>query len=307
MRLRFVSKSGFSGCIDGTDTAPRGFGYGRWLDFQHSGSPRMNQPNFYEMIGFQTGNSEPVPGAPDAPDLDRAAFFIDFDGTIVEIADRPDKVVVPEDSGRLLRALHERTDGATAVVSGRKMDDLKKFLPDFPGIMIGSHGAERWEEGKLWRHPASESGELACIRRMVDTWAESHPGVLVEEKPCAVVLHFRQAPEVMAEADRFMQSLVQEQRGFMLHHAKMALEIQPSDVSKRDSIGRLMDRWSRRQPIAFGDDATDEGMFDAVNRRGGLTIKVGPRDTCASFRLNGPEDVRSTLQSWLDSEPTEAG
>jgi len=263
----------------------------------------MNQPNYYEMIGFQTGHAEPQHGAPEPPDLNRAVFFIDFDGTLVDIADRPDAVSVPGDVRELLRYLHDRTDGATVVVSGRRMADLEKFLPDFPGMIIGSHGAERREGGTHWQHEAKGSKELECIRKMVRTWAESEPDVLLEEKPCSVVLHFRQAPDRMAEADRFLRSVVEHNKGFMLHHAKMALEVHPDDVSKRNAVAPLMDRWSKRRPIAFGDDATDEGVFDAVNRRGGLSIKVGPRETCANFRLDGPEDVRDTLRKWLQTEP----
>jgi len=263
----------------------------------------MNQPNFYEMIGFQTGHAEPQHGAPEQPDLDRAAFFIDFDGTLVDIADRPDAVRVPHRAGELLRALHDRTDGATVVVSGRRMADLERFLPDFPGILIGSHGAERREGGKHWQHAAKDTPELDCIRKMVRVWADSEPDVLLEEKPCSIVLHFRQAPDRMAEADGFLRSVVEHNKGFMLHHARMALEIHPDDVSKRGAIAPLMDRWPKRRPIAFGDDATDEGMFDAVNRRGGLTIKVGPRETCANFRLDGPRDVYDTLSTWLQMGP----
>lgn len=262
----------------------------------------MNQPNFYEMIGFASGQSEPHHGAPETPDLDRAVFFLDFDGTLVEIADRPGDVKVDAETRDLLNELHDRTEGATVIVSGRRIEDLDTFLPDFPGIIIGSHGAERRENGKLWQHAARDSKELNDLRRMIEVWAESEPGVLVEEKPCSVVLHFRQAPHRMADADNFLRSVADHTQGFVLHHAKMALEVHPDDVSKRNAIEPLMDRWSSRRPIAFGDDATDEGMFDAVNRRGGHSIKVGGRDTCANFRLDDPKAVRATLRSWLDTQ-----
>ena len=261
----------------------------------------MTQANFYDLIGFAPRHTEPRSGPPDAPDLGRAALFLDFDGTLVDIAARPDGVTVPDDLSRLLAALHDRTGGRTVIVSGRRMADLDRFLPGFPGVKVGSHGAEVFEDGRLWQHEAVESDALRCIRRMAETWAEQRPGVLVEEKPCSVVLHFRQAPDAMAPADRFLTALVQDHPGFALHHAKMALEVHPADVSKRGAIARLIERWPDRLPVSFGDDATDEGMFEAVNAAGGLSVKVGHEETAADWRLDRPEEVRAALRAWLEA------
>lgn len=261
----------------------------------------MAQANFYDLIGFAPRHTEPRSGPPDAPDLGRAILFLDFDGTLVDIAARPDGIEVPKDLGPLLSELHERTGGRTVIVSGRRMADLDRFLPGFAGARVGSHGAEVFEDGRLWQHDAVESDELHCIRRMAATFAEDRPGVLLEDKPCSVVLHFRQAPEAMAQADRFLTALVQDNPGFVLHHAKMALEVHPADVSKRGAIARLIERWPGRVPVAFGDDATDEGMFEAVNAAGGLSVKVGHEETAADWRLDAPEDVRAALRAWLDA------
>lgn len=258
----------------------------------------MTQPTFYDMIGFAPRNTEALPGAPEGVDLARSVLFLDFDGTLVEIADRPDAVRVPEGMADLLADLHARTGGATVIVSGRRMQDLDRFLPGFPGVMIGSHGAERRDEAGFWQHPAFRSEALDCIRKMAETWAESAPGVLVEEKPCSVALHFRQAPDRMSDAERFLGALVAQSPEFILHHAKMALEVHPADVSKRAAVQRLIRRWPDRRPIAFGDDATDEGMFEAVNAVGGHSVKVGPQETAADWRLEGPSDVRAVLEAW---------
>jgi trehalose 6-phosphate phosphatase len=106
----------------------------------------------------------------------------------------------------------------------------------------------------------------------------------------------------MADADRFLTAVVQQTPGFMLHHAKMALEVHPVDVSKREAVRDIMARWPARRPVVFGDDATDEGMFEAVNERGGLSIKVGPGETAADWRLDGPADVHAALRDWLAAE-----
>jgi trehalose 6-phosphate phosphatase len=266
----------------------------------------MTQPSYYDLIGFAPRHTEPRPGAPEPLALEGALLFVDFDGTLVEIAERPDAVRVPEEVRGLLSDLHARTDGATVVVSGRRMADLDRFLPEFPGVVVGSHGAELRDGARLWRHPAAESEELAGIRRVADVWAEMNPGVLVEEKPCSVVLHFRQAPERMRDGEALLDAVVRQTPGFLLHHAKMALEVHPDDVSKGAAIGGLLSRWPRRVPVAFGDDATDEGMFAAVNAAGGHSIKVGEGETAADWRLGGPAEVREVLARWLCGDAPEA-
>lgn len=259
----------------------------------------MNEPNFYEMIGFQSDHPEPQHRAPDAPDLDRVALFLDVDGTLVDIAERPDAVSIPATTRSLVNDLHAGTGGATVLISGRRVGDLEGFFPDFEGIVIGSHGAERREDGEHWQHAAHGSHDLERLVQMIRAWADSEPGLLVEEKPCSVVLHFRQAPDRMAEGLKFMQCIADHAEGFMLHRADMAAEIHPEDVSKRQVIEMLMERWPSRLPIAFGDNLTDEGMFEAVNRLGGHSVKVGHGETCARFRLAGPGEVSDTLRDWL--------
>ena len=261
----------------------------------------MVQGNYYDMIGFAPRNTEPRAGVPEMPPLDGAIVFIDFDGTLVEIADRPDAVEVLPGVHDLLSDLYRETGGATVVVSGRRMEDIERFLPDFPGTVIASHGAEVKDRGKLWRHEAGSSEHLDSIRRLAATWAESEPDVLVEDKPCSVALHFRQAPDRMGDAERVLGAVVQQHPGFVLHHAKMALEVHPEDVSKRAAVERLMGRWPGRVPVAFGDDATDEGMFEAVKETGGHSIKVGEGDTAADWRLDGPGEVHRVLREWLEA------
>lgn len=260
----------------------------------------MAQSNFYDLIGFAPRHTEPRAGVPEISDLGKVALFLDFDGTLVDIAARPDSIEVPADLLDLLTELHDRTSGRTVVVSGRKMEDLKAFLPGFPGIMVGSHGAEILDRNELSQHELVGSEALRCISRTARAWADQQTGVLVEDKPCSVVLHFRRAPRLMAKGDRFLSAIVEGMPEFRLHHAKMALEVHPADVSKRQAVERLLERWPGCLPVALGDDATDEGMFEAANDRGGVSVKVGPEETAAEWRLGDPGEVRAALRRWIE-------
>ena len=168
----------------------------------------MNQPNFYEMIGFQSETPEPHHGPPDPPDFDRAAFLLDIDGTLVDIAGRPDEVSVPDETRNLVNDLHARSGGATVLVSGRRIGDLDEFFPDFEGIVIGSHGAERREGGELWQHPAQGSRDLV---RLYPDWVRACGGQRAEllfvggKALLCVVLHYRQPRTGWPEGLKFMQ------------------------------------------------------------------------------------------------------
>lgn len=260
----------------------------------------MNEPRDSDLRGLKSRPREPRPSPPDAPDLAHSALFLDIDGTLINLAERHDAVLVPADTRSLVNDLYTDTKGATALVSGRRIADIDRFFPGFEGVVIASHGAERRENGELWQYPAKGGLDLVLLTRMARIWAENAPGVLLEEKPCSVVLHFRQAPGKMADGLKFMQYIADHADGFTLHRAKMAVEIRPEDVSKRRAVERLIERWPSRRPIACGDDLTDEGMFEVVNRLGGHSIKIGGGGTCARFRLAGPRELTDTLRGWLE-------
>lgn len=235
-------------------------------------------------------------------DLSELLLMLDFDGTLVEIEDSPDGISVDEELKDLLKRLFETTGGAVAVVSGRRISDIDDFLPDFPGAVVGTHGAERRIDGDTWRHEATKSACLDRLTRMIHVYAEKNESFVVEEKPASIVLHFRQAPEMQEEAEKVMQALADQAEGFELHPSKMALEIQPNDVSKGRAAKWLAEHFEGRTMVAIGDAGTDESMFAVAEDRRGLAIRVGEGDTQASHRLESPQAVRSLLRSWLDDE-----
>lgn len=254
---------------------------------------------YYDLIGFVPGNPETATSLPDVPDLSRIALFLDFDGTLVEIAERPDAVQVPSRVQDLLTDLNRRTGGAVAIVSGRRMADLERFLPDFAGTLVGSHGGEWRDSGN--RHVAEEAGSdtFAHLRDMLRAWVGAHDGVLLEEKPAALVLHYRRAPQHQVACGRIMAALADDTPAFTVRHAKMAVELMPERICKRGSVETLLQRWADRTPVAIGDDRPDEGMFGLVEERGGFAIRVGDEETRASYRVGCVADVHAMLACWL--------
>lgn len=233
----------------------------------------------------------------DPPEVDpgAAAFFLDFDGTLVGIAPRPDAVAVPQRLPGLLDLLHDATGGALAVVSGRTLAELEDYLPSFPGALVGSHGAER----RGVASPEPPAG-LAALQSDLRRAAEAE-GLLCEIKARGGALHFREVPERAAAARAAAEALAASYAGFVVQPAKMAFELKPADATKDAAVAALMadGGFAGRRPVYVGDDATDEPAMAWVLAEGGLAVKVGEGDSVAPLRLAGPDAVLDWLERLL--------
>lgn len=233
---------------------------------------------------------------PPADLLDAASLFLDFDGTLVELADHPDGVVVDAMLVDLVRTLEERLDGRLALVSGRPAEDLAALFGDRPPSVIGSHGMEfRWSDGHRARaeRPAGLIESLAAMR----AFAEARPGVVLEDKPLGAAVHYRMNPEHEADAIALGERLAAA-HGLYLQHGKMMVEVRSPGGDKGSAIRTLMadPRFAAGRPVFLGDDVTDEPGFAAVAALGGAGVLVGaPRPTDARYRL---DDVTGVL-AWL--------
>ncbi len=224
------------------------------------------------------------------------ALFLDFDGTLVGIAPRPDAIDVPGHLGPLLSQLHDMMSEAVAIVSGRALAELEHYLPDFPGAFVGSHGAER-----RGAPPAPLPDGLDALHDSVRAAAEEH-GVLAEIKTRGAALHFRQTPERKDAAGRAAEALADLYPGFVVQPAKMAFELKPSGATKDSALADLMAAppFAGRRPVYLGDDATDEPALGWVAGRDGLAIKVGEGASVAPHRLATPQDVLGWLARALE-------
>lgn len=229
---------------------------------------------------------------------DRAALFLDFDGTLVEIAPRPEAVTVPSALPPLLRRLAERLGGALAVVSGRALEDLEARLP-VPLAMAGDHGAS------LRPAPGAAVERLAlphpppAWREAAEALAAAHPGALVEPKPHGFVLHFRLAPQAAGPARALLDTLIADNGDFVMMPARMALEVKPTAVSKATAVAGLMARapFAGRMPVFIGDDVTDEAGMQAARAAGGLGLRL--QDAFGS-----PAKLRDWLARLAAAPPT---
>ena len=230
--------------------------------------------------------------------LDGAALFLDFDGTLVELADAPDAIEVPGELPGLLERLVARLGGRLAIVSGRALGDLDRHISCGGVAMAGSHGLElRLADGSA--APVARPSGLDSARAEVRRFAAAGEGLLVEDKPASVALHFRQAPERAAEVAAFAEALA-ARTGLLVQDGKMVAELRPAGADKGDALRALMREpaFAGARPLFMGDDLTDEHAFAAAAGLGGAGVLVGPaRETAARYRLDGVAAVAEWLRA----------
>lgn len=227
-----------------------------------------------------------------------ASLFIDFDGTLVEIAERPDAVVVDEPLRDLLGALAESLPGRVTLVSGRSVEQLDGFIGPLAAelAIAGSHGTEhRWPDGRVDapERPAS----LDRAERALLDFAARHEGVVIEPKSYGVGLHYRLAPAREEQALELAGALAQE-HGLGLQPGKMMVELKVAAGDKGSAIRAFMAEppMAGTRPLFLGDDLTDEPGFAAAADLGGAGVLVGPgRETEARYVL---PDV-AAARAWL--------
>lgn len=238
-------------------------------------------------------------GANGVPPLPRLAVFTDFDGTLVDIAQTPDGIAVPDDVPHMLEDVSRQLDGAFAIVSGRPIGDLDRWLDHVAVAAAGSHGAERrLADGSNQAIPADVTGNVREIAARLEQFVAAHKGLLLEAKPASVALHYRQLPEMAGESLAVMRTILEQVPGFSLIEGKMVIEARPQGTSKGAAILAFMEEapFRGRTPVFFGDDVTDEDGFAAVQELGGVGIKVGEGDTIARLRIDDVAAARSVIR-----------
>jgi trehalose 6-phosphate phosphatase len=227
------------------------------------------------------------------PRLDETAFFFDFDGTLAPLAPTPDAVQVADGAIGALQTLQSATGGAVAIVSGRPIHEIDRFLAPLAFPIAGSHGAE------LRRGASADSDvvrigfgdpRLEAMRTQLAPMVAAHPGLLLEVKGAGLAVHYRAAPQLQSLVEQVTTDVVHAanagQAAFVLQPGKMVVEIKPHGVDKGKAIELFLDQapFAGRKPFFVGDDLTDEKGFKVVNALGGLSVKIGDGDTIALHR-----------------------
>jgi trehalose 6-phosphate phosphatase len=231
------------------------------------------------------------------------AFFLDLDGTLVDIAETPEAVDPSPEEIRLLRRLAVASQGAIALISGRSLARIDQLFSPLVLAAAGQHGAERRDaQGKRHRHRFPVSS-LKPAAGGIRSFAARHQGLVFEDKGASVALHYRLAPQLAAAAQKAVREAAEPLGDQVeVQGGKMVVELKPAGCDKGSAIESFMQEppFAGRVPVFLGDDVTDEYGFRVVNRLGGHSVKVGEGPSAARWRLENPAAARAWLQAWLE-------
>jgi trehalose 6-phosphate phosphatase len=257
----------------------------------------------------------------DSKQLDRTAFFFDFDGTLSAIGPDPEKVRPVDGAPEALAALVERA-GYCAVVSARPVAFLARQLHAVPGLALhGLYGLEHSADGGA---TVVTLPEAASFRPVIDAAAQAAqaglPGALIENKGLSCAVHYRNAPELAEDAERWAADYAQR-HGLKVQRGRMVVELKPP--IERDKGHVVRDVLGSLPELAggwfFGDDLGDRPAFAALAERAerppaftAVRVAVAnpegdPLADVCDLMLERPDDVPGLVRRLLRTDAAEAG
>jgi trehalose-phosphatase len=229
----------------------------------------------------------------------RIYFFLDYDGTLTPIVDNPENALLQEKFRRLLRVLASRHDCILSIVSGRRIDAIKKLVK-LPGIYyVGNHGFRIEGPGISFVHPKARelSRELTLTSNKIRAQLEGIESVL-EDKGLTLSVHYRNTPP--SDVKRLLgtvRNVARRREKLKLVYDKKVVEIWPRmNWDKGMAVRLIMRTLGRGLPIYVGDDSTDEKAF--VRIKSGITILVSRRRkrSNAKYYVKNVADVYKFLR-----------
>lgn len=215
----------------------------------------------------------------------RLAVFLDYDGVLTPIVDRPEDAVISDSMRDAVSGLAERCN--VCVVSGRDRPVVQELMGLDNLIVAGSHGFDIWspDEGTI-QHDAGAGSEelLEEVRERLEKESEPYDGTTIEPKKASVAIHYRQvADEEKPKIKEIVDGLLEERADELkVTLGKMVFEIQPKiDWDKGKAVLYLLEELELDGddvvPMYLGDDVTDEHAFGALDGRG-IGVFVGRAD-----------------------------
>jgi trehalose 6-phosphate phosphatase len=229
---------------------------------------------------------------------DCVALFLDVDGTLLDLAQRPDEVVTPAGLVTTLARTERKLAGALALISGRSIDDVDHLFAPLRLRASGVHGAEMRLDPEA---PTTSTAAADLPPSLLDELrqaVEPFPGVFVENKRFSFTVHYRLAPSAERPLREIVKQLVDSSPiAVEIMDAHCAIEIKSPCFDKGGAIATFLSTstFRGRRPIFVGDDTTDESGFALVSARGGVAYSVGRPRPGVIGSFPAPQAVRGWL------------
>jgi len=228
-------------------------------------------------------------------------LFLDVDGTLLDIAPRPEAVEVKPGLLDDLAAAERALGGALALVSGRPIAELDRLFAPLRVGASGIHGAEmrRWPDGPVATLASGALGNEAW--RKLSRLLADFPGSYAENKGVSFAVHYpipdTEIPDLRCSLLTLIERIAQPDRHPKLVAGHAVFEIQLPGFDKGRAIERFMTEkpFQGRQPVFVGDDEIDRPGFETALALGGFAFSVGAVLPGLSDAFSGPDAVRAWL------------
>jgi trehalose 6-phosphate phosphatase len=240
-------------------------------------------------------------------------LFLDYDGTLVPIKEKPDDAKIAADMQKLLKKISALPKYQVIVISGRTIEDLRDItgIKEATGIWLaGIHGLElstSRSKGKKFILEKEKAKSIENVLRKIKAEISdisNEEGVYIEDKNLAVALHYRRVRrgKVKEVKEKFIEKVRKYDTGDLeIIQGKEVLEVRQKGWDKGKAVEMILKRFPKAFPIYIGDDTTDEDAFRYL-KDNGITALVSKieRETNAKFYLRDQNEVFLFLNRILD-------
>ncbi len=242
----------------------------------------------------------------------KPVFFLDYDGTLTPIVQRPEDAILSDDMRNALSELARHF--TVAVVSGRDLEDIRQFIRLDSLIYSGSHGyITSGPDGLHMEHEDSEKiiSKLDKVEdELLDLLKERDSGIQLDRKRYAIALHYRNAAEQdLPFLFEMVDKMLQRHEGLKKGEGKKVIEIKPDiDWHKGKAVLWILetlglDKQADAIPVFIGDDLTDEDAFEAIGQKGiGILVENHGQDTAADYSLKNVFQVEAFFRRMIGNE-----
>ena len=238
----------------------------------------------------------------------RVAVFLDYDGTLTPIVERPELAILSKDMRATLEALARCC--TLVVISGRERTNVERLVGLETVIYAGCHGFDIVGlKGTEIEHKEGAGYVPVIVQaaRELDRQLTSVEGVIVENKTYAVAVHFRMVrAEDVGRVAHVVESVLAGHPCLRKTSGKKVFELRPNmNWDKGKAVLWLLNALGLDEadvvPFYLGDDVTDRDAFEAL-RGEGISILVAdqPQPTPADYRLSNTAEVGAFLKELTD-------
>jgi alpha,alpha-trehalase len=238
----------------------------------------------------------------------RPVFFLDLDGTLARITERPDLVELPSTTRDVLSRLLARY--VVCLISGRGLEDLRRVVGLDSAYYAANHGYEIVGppgSGILLEVGAVHRDTVEMMATRLQDALAPIDGAVIEDKGLSVAVHYRLVPtEERPAMDRIVKGVIGSFSSVRVLEGKLVYDLLPPGTwDKGHATTWLLERLGCSQddacPVCLGDDITDEDMFTAVDDWG-VSVVVGDRDrpTRASYWLRDGSEAAAFLEAFAE-------